>query len=131
MTRRQRPGHRLTSPEALRREILAWAVRLCVTPKAICLQRMTRKWGSCSPRGRVCFATDLLGESADFRTAVIVHELLHLAVPNHGKLFKSFMNAYLPGWQRTDSRTTRPLCTTNRRFLVLSRRFLGAGLAKH
>jgi hypothetical protein len=31
---------------------------------------------------------------------VIVHELLHLLVPNHGKLFKSLMTAYLPDWER-------------------------------
>jgi len=41
---------------------------------------------------------------------VIVHELLHLLVPNHGKLFKSLMNAYLPGWEkRVDGRANR-LC---------------------
>jgi len=34
-----------------------------------------------------------------FQDYVIVHELLHLQVPNHGKLFKSLMNAYLPGWE--------------------------------
>ena len=28
-----------------------------------------------------------------------VHELLHLRVPNHGRLFKSLMSAYLPEWQ--------------------------------
>ena len=30
---------------------------------------------------------------------MIVHELLHLSIPNHGKLFKSLMNAYLPDWE--------------------------------
>jgi hypothetical protein len=35
-----------------------------------------------------------------FREVVIVHELLHLLVPNHGKLFKSLLNAYLPGWEK-------------------------------
>jgi len=30
----------------------------------------------------------------------MVHELLHLIVPNHGKLFKSMMRAYLPGWEK-------------------------------
>ena len=30
---------------------------------------------------------------------VIVHELLHLRVANHGKLFKSLIRAYLPGWE--------------------------------
>ncbi|MBU4343965.1 MAG: M48 family metallopeptidase [Desulfobacteraceae bacterium] len=60
---------------------------------------MTKKWASCSSRGRVCFSADLLQESETFQEYVIVHELLHLQVPNHGKLFKSLMSAYLPGWE--------------------------------
>jgi predicted metal-dependent hydrolase len=27
---------------------------------------------------------------------VIVHEVVHIIAPNHGKVFKSFMFAYLP-----------------------------------
>jgi predicted metal-dependent hydrolase len=38
----------------------------------------------------------LLTEPADFREYVIVHELLDLQVPNHGKLFKSLLSAFLP-----------------------------------
>ena len=33
----------------------------------------------------------------NFRTRMIVP--IHLQAPNHGKLFKSLMNAYLPGWE--------------------------------
>lgn len=29
---------------------------------------------------------------------VIVHELVHILAPNHGKVFKCFMDAYLPNW---------------------------------
>jgi predicted metal-dependent hydrolase len=36
-----------------------------------------------------------LSRPADFRRAVIVHELLHLKVPNHGRLFKALLKAYL------------------------------------
>lgn len=61
---------------------------------------MTRKWGSCSAAGTVTFATALLSQPAEFRTYVIVHELLHLRVHNHGRLFKSYMGAYVPGFQR-------------------------------
>jgi hypothetical protein len=35
---------------------------------------------------------------------VIVHELVHLLAPNHGKVFKSFMHAYLPDWQQRERR---------------------------
>jgi predicted metal-dependent hydrolase len=52
---------------------------------------MTTKWASCSTTGRIYFSTELLAEPATFREVVIVQELLHLLVPNHGKLFKSLM----------------------------------------
>ena len=38
----------------------------------------------------------------DLAEYVIVHELVHLLAPNHGKLFKSFLLAYLPDWQARD-----------------------------
>ena len=33
---------------------------------------------------------------------VIVHELVHLLAPNHGRVFKSFMDAYLPDWRERE-----------------------------
>ena len=30
---------------------------------------------------------------------VIVHEFVHLLAPIHGRLFRSFMHAYLPDWE--------------------------------
>jgi len=85
--------------ERMREEIQRWATKIGAKPKRVQIQWMTKKWASCSESGRICFSTDLLGEPADFREVVIVHELLHLQVPNHGKLFKSLMSAYLPGWE--------------------------------
>jgi len=35
-----------------------------------------------------------------FREYVIVHELLHLKVPNHGKLFKTLLRAYIPDYEK-------------------------------
>jgi predicted metal-dependent hydrolase len=87
------------SKKELKAEIARWAAVMKVKPAQICIQRMTKKWASCSSKGRVCFSADLLQEPRTFQEFVIVHELLHLQVPNHGKLFKSLMNAYLPGWE--------------------------------
>jgi predicted metal-dependent hydrolase len=60
---------------------------------------MSRKWASCSSAGRLTFSRSLLAEERAFRDVVIVHELLHLRLPNHGKLFRSLMNTHVPGWQ--------------------------------
>ncbi len=76
-------------------EVTAWARRLEVEPRDIRIQPMKRKWASCSSRGRLTFDTDLLWQPAAFRREAIVHELLHLKVPNHGPLFKALLKAYL------------------------------------
>lgn len=76
-------------------EIAAWARRIGVEPQTIHLRPMRRKWGSCSTTGRVTFNVELLAKPAPFRRRVIVEELLHLKVPNHGRLFRSLLKAYL------------------------------------
>jgi hypothetical protein len=75
--------------------VQAWARRLQVQPLEIHVRPMKRKWASCSSRGRLTFDTDLLHQPAEFRRQVIVHELLHLRVPNHGALFRALYRAYL------------------------------------
>lgn len=79
-----------------RKKVCSWAKRLRVNPKQVRIQRMTRKWASWSTTGRVTFARDLLAESLRFQDYVIVHELLHFRVSNHGKLFKSLLAAHVP-----------------------------------
>lgn len=81
--------------EAFKAEVRAWAERLEVEPVAIHVTAMRRKWASCSSRGRVTFDTELLALPEAFRREVIVHELLHLKVPNHGPLFRALLNTHL------------------------------------
>ncbi len=85
--------------QELRRRTLAWAVKLRVNPKLIRIQRMRRKWGSCSSAGTVTLATDLVDQNVRFQDFVIAHELLHLRVPTHGRLFSALMSAHVPGWR--------------------------------
>jgi len=88
------------SKNQFKTQVIKWAEKISVNPRQIRVQKMTKKWASCSTNGWVCFSTDLLKEPRAFQDYVIVHELLHLQVPNHGKLFKSLLNAYLPEWDK-------------------------------
>lgn len=83
----------------LRARAELWAGRLRVAPRTIRVQRMVHKWGSCSYIGTITLAADLVEQSPDFQEFVIVHELLHLRVPNHGRLFKALMSVHVPTWK--------------------------------
>jgi len=76
-----------------------WAAKIGVSPHRVQVQRMSRKWASCSPTGTLTFSSELLGEPRDFGEAVIVHELIHLIAPNHGQLFRGLYGSFLPNWQ--------------------------------
>jgi predicted metal-dependent hydrolase len=87
----------------LRERVHYWCGRLKVEPRIIRVQRMMRKWGSCSTSGTITLAIDLDDKSEGFQDFVIVHELLHLKIPNHGRLFKALMTAHVPKWRTMDA----------------------------
>lgn len=95
---------------AFRADVSRWAERINVTPRRVQVQRMTRKWASCSPTGTLTFSLDLLREPADFRDYVIVHELLHLLIPNHGRVFRGLLRAYLHQGRATREHDVRLGC---------------------
>lgn len=86
-------------PAAIKKDVLQWADRIGVHVNAIHLRNMNRKWASISTNGRLTLNTDLLNLPEPLTEFVIVHELVHLLVPNHGKLFKGYMSAYIPDWE--------------------------------
>jgi len=94
---KEEPG--LPNKDTFKEAVRNWADTLNVKPSQIRVQRMKNKWASCSSKRVVTFSEDLLKEHREFQEYVIVHELLHLRVRNHGKLFRSLLSLYLPGWE--------------------------------
>ncbi|MER8477527.1 M48 family metallopeptidase [Mesorhizobium sp. M1163] len=92
----------VSDQDVLKDRVERWAAKLKIKPGRVRVQRMTRKWGSCSTAGTITLATDLSNEPDDFQDFVVAHELLHLRVPNHGRLFKALMTAHVPGWRLLD-----------------------------
>lgn len=88
--------------EQLAERVRNWAARLDVRVRAITVRQMRTKWASCSAAGRLTFDESLLSKSGDLQDYVIVHELLHISVPNHGKLWKSLMRAHLGDYEKLE-----------------------------
>ena len=90
--------------QVFKQAVRSWAEKLDVSVNGITLRPMNRKWASCSTEGNLTFNTDLLDCDDAVRDYVIVHELLHFFVPNHGRLWKSLMRAHLGEYEALDLR---------------------------
>lgn len=84
-----------------------WAVKLDVEVHSLAVRPMRSKWASCSTAGNLNFNVELLEMDRELGEYVIVHELLHFSVPNHGKLWKSLMRAHVGDYERLDARLKR------------------------
>ena len=94
----------MINAEDFKNEVKEWADLIGVKPKETHIRTMKRKWASCSSKGRLTFDSALLGKSTEFRNEIIVHELLHLKFPNHGKMFKALAQSYLRRGRKTNSK---------------------------
>ena len=90
--------------EEFKSRVAEWATRLDVKVRALYVRPMRNKWASCSTNGTLSFNDELLGMARDLGDYVIVHELLHFSVPNHGKLWKSLMRAHLGAYENLEAR---------------------------
>jgi len=100
---------RLSKRDAFGERIANWATRLDLKVRTVTVRKMRNKWASCSTAGRLTFDESLLSKQGDLQDYVIVHELLHLEVPNHGKLWKSLMRAHLGDYEEMETRLQREL----------------------
>ena len=87
------------SKSAFKARVRHWAERLDVDIVWLGIRPMRNKWASCSTSGHLNFNSALLDLDQGLWDYVIVHELLHVSVPNHGKLWKSLMRAHLGAYE--------------------------------
>lgn len=90
--------------QAFKQSVHRWAQKLSIEIIWLGVRPMKNKWASCSTNGHLNFNSALLDLDKELWDYVIVHELLHLSVPNHGKLWKSLMRAHLGDWETSEKR---------------------------
>ncbi|MDO4890652.1 MAG: SprT family zinc-dependent metalloprotease [Coriobacteriaceae bacterium] len=79
-----------------------WAPVLGVRPKTLAYRNMRSRWGSCTPdTGRVCINVRLALYPPQCLEYVVVHELCHFFVRNHGSGFTMLMDRHLPNWRES------------------------------
>jgi hypothetical protein len=86
--------------------------RTGLRPTRVRLSGARTRWGSCSSKGTVSLAWRLILAPTNIIEYVIIHELVHLKVPNHSSRFWDGVQAYLP-----DFKARRAWLRKNARFL--------------
>ncbi|MDJ0622378.1 MAG: SprT family zinc-dependent metalloprotease [Desulfocapsaceae bacterium] len=72
-------------------------------PVYVGVKEYISRWGCCFSDGRIYFNWKLIQAPEQIIDYVIVHELCHLRMRNHGKTYWQMVAAILPDWQ--ESRT--------------------------
>lgn len=73
------------------------------SPEEWRVKNMKTRWGTCNTRKkRIWLNLQLAKMSPECLKHVIIHELTHLHVPNHGSEFKDYMNKFDPDWKETE-----------------------------
>lgn len=61
---------------------------------------MTTRWGSCNSESkRIWINLQMIEKPLECLEYVILHELIHLKIANHGKDFASMMDKYMSNWK--------------------------------
>jgi hypothetical protein len=80
--------------------VLRWQKLMNAPVKTLHFRKMNSRWGSCSPhKGRICLNTELAKYPIQALEYVVVHELTHFFVGDHGQRFKAQLDHYLPQWR--------------------------------
>lgn len=90
--------------EEFKNRVYEWAGKLDVRVRSLTVRPMKNKWASCSTAGNLNFNAELLTLDREIGDYVIVHELLHFFVPNHGKLWRSLMRAHLGDYEHLEQK---------------------------
>lgn len=66
----------------------------------VLVQRMHKRWGSCTPRGRILLNPELIKTPGRCIDYVVIHELCHLVHPNHSAKYYALLDRAMPDWKR-------------------------------
>ncbi len=69
-------------------------------PARLRIRAMRTRWGTCSSRGWITLNLALIQRPVALLDYVVVHELTHLRVFDHGPRFRALMDEAMPDWRQ-------------------------------
>jgi predicted metal-dependent hydrolase len=99
--------------DALPPLIRKWEQPLSVHVNGYYLRRMKTRWGTCNYRTKhIRLNTELVTKPSHLLEYVLVHEMVHLIVPNHGARFVALMNEHFPSWREARAELNESVLAT-------------------
>ncbi len=87
-----------------------WCKRLGVEGVTWKLRHMRTRWATINTSAKIItFNPEITKQPLESLEGLIVHELVHLFVKNHGEKFINEMNQHLPDWRQRQSRLNSAL----------------------
>jgi hypothetical protein len=78
-----------------------YANRICVNPSFVTVKSLKSRWGSCSIRGRISLAWNIIMAPEDIFDYLIVHELCHMVHHNHSAKYWNLVATILPNHRQS------------------------------
>ncbi len=77
-------------------KVACYAAKMGVSPTGITITGAKTRFGSCSPKNRICFSWRLMAYPEEAIDYVVVHELAHIRHKDHSPAFHAFVASVLP-----------------------------------
>lgn len=81
--------------------------RYQVEPTGIYLLEMSKRWGSCTPKGKIILNPELIKAPRACIEYVITHELCHLIHHDHTQKFINLQTKEMPDWEKWKNKLER------------------------
>lgn len=80
-------------------KVAFWSQQMGLFPTGVKITAARTRYGSCSGKNRLCFSCFLADVPEAALDLVVVHELCHIRVKNHGPDFYALLEQTLPDWR--------------------------------
>jgi len=85
--------------EVLPEKVAYWSRKTGLIATGVKITTARRRYGSCSSRNSLCFSCFLMQYPEEAIDLVVVHELCHTKVRNHGPDFYALLEQHLPDYK--------------------------------